>query len=268
MAEQFDQAMVERLTVAACDSFESRPEDFRGAVRAVLAALSQTHLIVPRNSGEERNAAADLAMCEAARPGPWEVRNDNEDTGYPPFWVIGKDVDEDSEEAMELHVGEYLTAVCIAESRTALPYWVKRCLEAEALVRLVRENNVLEGICEDNCGYSYGSVECKADDRCSSIREIRRAFDKETTSAPTGFESIIHSVDPAAQINVEFHVLPGCLKERYAPDAQRIVNALIEKYGGFSGNVTGAIRLFVNVDGKLVTFDVHHWHREEASPHA
>ena len=82
-------------------------------------------------AGQERDAAADLAMCEAARPGPWEARNDNEGTGYPPFWVIGKDVDEDNEEAMELYVGDYPTAEFIAESRTMTPHWINRCVAAE-----------------------------------------------------------------------------------------------------------------------------------------
>lgn len=92
-----------------------------------LVAVAVNH----EAAGRERDAAADLQMCEAARPGPWEVRNDNEDSSHPPFWVIGRDVDEDNEEAMQLHVGDLSTAEFVASSRTALPYWIARCVTAE-----------------------------------------------------------------------------------------------------------------------------------------
>lgn len=154
-------------------------ESWPPAVRSILAALSETHLILPKPVATEgeRDAAKDLERCEAARPGPWKVHNDNEGTEYPPFWVIGKDVDEDDEGAMELHVGDEATADFVAESRTSEPYWIKRCLQAEELVRLVRENHVLEDICDDNCGWEYGSERCEADDRCLTTRRLRRIFD-------------------------------------------------------------------------------------------
>ena len=77
-----------------------------------------------------KEAKEALELSESARPGPWKVHNDNEDTEYPPFWVIGKDVDEDSDEAMELYVGDDATADFVAKSRTLLPSLAKRFIDS------------------------------------------------------------------------------------------------------------------------------------------
>jgi hypothetical protein len=83
----------------------------------------------------KRDAAADLAMCEAATPGPWGVDDgdcdamgifapDNDPICYVSenpgcgIGLRGRSIDE-------------ANARLIAESRTALPHWIKRAQEAE-----------------------------------------------------------------------------------------------------------------------------------------
>lgn len=80
-----------------------------------------------------RDAEKDLQMCEAATPGPWhantswfasEVTTNPEGSAYA--WVCQlwyKD-----EEVMQNHKAN---AQFIAESREALPYWIKRAMAAE-----------------------------------------------------------------------------------------------------------------------------------------
>jgi hypothetical protein len=65
----------------------------------------------------KRDAAADLAMCEAAYPGPWSPINSNGD-----FVLLAKRV---------VAAGDECDIKFIAESRTALPHWIKRAQEAE-----------------------------------------------------------------------------------------------------------------------------------------
>ncbi|MEJ8547170.1 hypothetical protein [Brevibacillus borstelensis] len=78
-----------------------------------------------------RDAEKDLAMCEAATPGPWVVDDVN---GV--IWNLeGKRVFE---------LGGYEEPddhLFIAESREALPYWIQRAQAAEAALRWYADQN-------------------------------------------------------------------------------------------------------------------------------
>jgi hypothetical protein len=73
----------------------------------------------------KRDAAADLAMCEAAYPGPWRPISSNGD-----FVLLAKRV---------IAAGDESDIKFITESREALPYWIQRSVAAEAEVERLRE---------------------------------------------------------------------------------------------------------------------------------
>lgn len=60
-------------------------------------------------------------LLENISPGPWKVANDNRDTEYFPFWVIGGNEVEDGEWFMELHVGHKSDADFVAQARELVP---------------------------------------------------------------------------------------------------------------------------------------------------
>jgi hypothetical protein len=70
----------------------------------------------------KRDAAADLAMCEAATPGKWEGKH-----AIQPYISVFTGV------AEEVIATTYTRGNMrfIAESRTALPHWIKRAQDAE-----------------------------------------------------------------------------------------------------------------------------------------
>lgn len=72
-----------------------------------------------------RDAEKDLAMCEAATPGPWQAWRRNGD-----FIQLAKGVVVGTTED---------NLQFISESREALPYWIKRAMAAEAEVERLRE---------------------------------------------------------------------------------------------------------------------------------
>jgi hypothetical protein len=78
----------------------------------------------------KRDAAADLAMCEAATPGKWEGKH-----AIQPYISVFTGV------AEEVIATTYTRGNMrfIAESRTALPHWIKRAVAAEAEVERLRE---------------------------------------------------------------------------------------------------------------------------------
>ena len=81
-------------------------------------------------SEQKRDAAADLAMCEAATPGKWEGKH-----AIQPYISVFTGV------AEEVIATTYTRGDMrfIAESRTALPHWIKRSVAAEAEVERLRE---------------------------------------------------------------------------------------------------------------------------------
>jgi len=106
----------------------------------------------------KRDAAADLAMCEAATPGPWFTgirggqchknhEHGNGDCVYDLIlhlaidWVEttvpGEEIFEYGYDAVRIKRPE--TAKFMAESREAMPHWIKRATEAEAEVERLRE---------------------------------------------------------------------------------------------------------------------------------
>ncbi|TRY23651.1 hypothetical protein FOI68_20495 [Brevibacillus sp. LEMMJ03] len=88
-------------------------------------------------SEQRRDAAADLAMCEAATPGKWEGKH-----AIQPYISVFTGV------AEEVIATTYTRGNMrfIAESRTALPHWINRAVAAEAEVERYRIllHNVLE----------------------------------------------------------------------------------------------------------------------------
>ncbi|MFM1655563.1 hypothetical protein ACI7RC_26220 [Brevibacillus sp. B_LB10_24] len=72
-----------------------------------------------------RDAEKDLAMCEAATPGPWQVQRKNGD-----FVQLAKGVVVGTTEN-NLHF--------ISEAREALPHWIKLAVAAEKEARRFRE---------------------------------------------------------------------------------------------------------------------------------
>ncbi|NGQ95044.1 hypothetical protein G3578_07580 [Brevibacillus sp. SYP-B805] len=79
----------------------------------------------------KRDAAADLAMCEAATPGPW--RNDHDqvtkENGVPLFKAFRMRGDFQMRNDTRF----------ITESREALPHWIQRAVEAEAEIERMRK---------------------------------------------------------------------------------------------------------------------------------
>ncbi len=79
-----------------------------------------------------RDLEADLAICEAASPGPWRQDSDG-------FLIV----------ANGIHIADVVSteedARFIAEARTGWPYTIRRALAAEAeLLRVNVENRNLE----------------------------------------------------------------------------------------------------------------------------
>lgn len=90
----------------------------------------------------KRDAAADLAMCQAATPGPWELEPEaDEDEGL----VIWRKDDEHpgrSEGVIVLNPDchyEEADVTFIVDSRAALPHWIERAQAAEVEARRLRE---------------------------------------------------------------------------------------------------------------------------------
>ncbi|GIO10216.1 hypothetical protein J31TS6_62440 [Brevibacillus reuszeri] len=93
---------------------------------------------------DKRSAAADLAMCEAATPGPWELEPEaDEDEGL----VIWRKIAEHpgrSEGVIVLNPEchyEDADITFITEAREALPYWIQRAQAAEEALRWYADQN-------------------------------------------------------------------------------------------------------------------------------
>ena len=100
-----------------------------------------------------RNPKADLEMCERATPGPWSAEETNalSIVAGKVEYTNGKmtcggfiaDIDEDNNENAEAD------ARLLAESREALPYWIKRAMEAEGM--LVKCSDLVACYCAREC---------------------------------------------------------------------------------------------------------------------
>jgi len=103
-----------------------------------------------------RDLEADLAICEAATPGPWmfcEYEHTRRDGTYWHIRAGSGFFDDCSFQGFEL--ASYMSssdARFIAEARTGWPYAIRRALEAEAEVdRLRNELNILQEQLEQRC---------------------------------------------------------------------------------------------------------------------
>lgn len=107
-----------------------------------------------------RNAAKDLAMCEAATPGPWKTSQHDEyslDIVSVPEQEVICWTDSFGQGARDGYF--------IAEAREALPYWIKRAVAAETEVKKLAE--ALELIVNESD--DLGARECAAE-ALNSIR--------------------------------------------------------------------------------------------------
>jgi len=89
---------------------------------------------------QARDLEADLAICEAASPGPWTIKDDGiKDKNQ--FWVCEM-----------IWPNEEGNARFITEAREGWPYAIRRALEAEAEVdRLRNEIQILQEQLEQRC---------------------------------------------------------------------------------------------------------------------
>ncbi|MGG1249908.1 hypothetical protein ABE205_19460 [Brevibacillus agri] len=88
-----------------------------------------------------RNAAKDLAMCEAATPGPWKTSQHDQyslDIVSVPEQEVICWTDSFGQGARDGYF--------IAEAREALPYWIKRAMAAEAEIDQLRKEHHLDRI--------------------------------------------------------------------------------------------------------------------------
>jgi hypothetical protein len=156
---KFDEAMVERLAWelfknTQCPSLPDSEIELRtlahpelwdsckADAETVLTALSETHLIIEKPTGEERDAGKDLALYDAATPGPWEWTEDKWHGGYS--GICGPVVDgaclevlypdhcnegDDGAAWFEDLPSEADRRV-LTESREIAPYWIKQAVQA------------------------------------------------------------------------------------------------------------------------------------------
>ncbi|UED72135.1 hypothetical protein [Brevibacillus sp. HD3.3A] len=80
-----------------------------------------------------RDAEKDLALCEAATPGPWESLPDAVMASNIVLrWVC------QMYDSVDVFPSAAADARFIAESRTALPHWIQRAVVAEAEVERLK----------------------------------------------------------------------------------------------------------------------------------
>ena len=96
------------------------------------------------SKNQARDLEADLAICEAATPGPWLIDEANKGVmsiGDQEGFEITTDILRDED------------AVFIAEAREGWPYAIRRALEAEAEVDRLRAENamLLEALNQRGC---------------------------------------------------------------------------------------------------------------------
>ncbi|WP_103110732.1 hypothetical protein [Brevibacillus reuszeri] len=93
---------------------------------------------------DKRDSMVDLAMCEAATPGPWEVEPEADEEEGLVIWR--KDVEHPgrSEGVIVLNPDshyEEADITFIMEAREALPCWIQRAQAAEAALRWYADQN-------------------------------------------------------------------------------------------------------------------------------
>jgi hypothetical protein len=115
---------------------------FRVDARYILTALSATHLILLKPTGEERDAAKDLALYDAATPGPWDWSEDKWHGGYSGICgpvvngacleVLYPDHCNDGDDGAAWFEDSPSEAdrKVLTESREIAPYWIKQAVQA------------------------------------------------------------------------------------------------------------------------------------------
>jgi hypothetical protein len=134
------------LTPGADKVWDHSPTEFkemyRKGARTLLAKLSKTHLIVPLSQpGQERDAAKDLEMWQAATGGTWRE-------GIPADAVVTDAEVEPTDPECRAHYGGGV--ICesaqaadrrfIIGAHEMVPYWIKRCIAERDLVKRLQEH--------------------------------------------------------------------------------------------------------------------------------
>jgi hypothetical protein len=199
-------------------------------------------------SADKRDYAADLAVCEAATEGPWEVETQYMDEpGYEQYIKKQEIVAHTDEETLYVIARinwcnpVEANAQVMALARTALPWYIKRCMELENLAGLkqdmatalnaenarlrtrlaaaeAREAALTEALgsikfvanfsCPKDCpGRVEENGECVVDDECSmgAILAIVRKY--LSTPAPVNLEAMRRVVTAAKVFRAECRCL-------------------------------------------------------------
>ncbi|UED70758.1 hypothetical protein [Brevibacillus sp. HD3.3A] len=90
-----------------------------------------------------RDAEKDLALCEEATPGPWELEEESDDDEGLVIWRKVEEHPGRSEGVIVLNPEchyEEADINFIMEARTALPHWIQRATAAEAEVEQLKKH--------------------------------------------------------------------------------------------------------------------------------
>lgn len=120
------------------DSPTAYKNRYREDAQMILAELAKTHVIVPKVDGAERDAAADLAKCEAI-PREWEYEQTDDGHEIRMGTAIGGSASWDCQHSIDYdHMlseddgaqYEEAEAICqfIVTAPAALPYWIKQAV--------------------------------------------------------------------------------------------------------------------------------------------
>lgn len=131
-----------------------------------------------------RDAAADMAVCEAATPGPWDD-NGADHWGAIPVYTLATDV---GYIMASSHFGQpeqaRVDAAFIALARTAQPAWIRRAVAAEAEVARLKSLDVEEIVSAAVDAWVDSPARSDNRDTMRTViaRHIRAALDTAPTS--------------------------------------------------------------------------------------
>ncbi|MGG1664449.1 hypothetical protein [Brevibacillus sp. NRS-1366] len=133
---------------------------------------------------EKRDAVNDLKICEAATPGPWELQPEADDDEGLIIWRKVEEHPGRSEGVIVLNPDCYYEEADISfitESRTALPYWIKRASEAEDEAN--RLKNMINGIVGSLTAWAMHLEDTKlTESQYQELQRITKPLFQEETS--------------------------------------------------------------------------------------